>query len=80
MPQNGLRNSFSSSGLKWKVERRDKGLVVRCEATAVAEKEVPETSGERHEYQAEVGFSQLLLVCMLLWFWVIWVVVCMSDC
>ncbi|KAH7839590.1 hypothetical protein Vadar_006081 [Vaccinium darrowii] len=55
VPQNGLRNSFSSSGLKWKVERRDKGLVVRCEATAVAEKEVPETSGERHEYQAEVS-------------------------
>jgi len=55
VPQNRLRNSFSSSGLNWKVERRDKGLVVRCEATAVAEKEVPETSGERHEYQAEVS-------------------------
>lgn len=60
IPQNGLRNSFSKSGLKWKVERRETGLAVRCEAAggaAVAEKEVPEASGERHEYQAEVGFN-----------------------
>ncbi|KAF7133233.1 hypothetical protein RHSIM_Rhsim09G0120100 [Rhododendron simsii] len=58
IPQNGLRNSFSKSGLKWKVERRETGLAVRCEAAggaAVAEKEVPEASGERHEYQAEVS-------------------------
>ncbi|GFY88868.1 chaperone protein htpG family protein [Actinidia rufa] len=52
--QNGLRNSLSRSGLKWKIERRERGAVVRCEAT-VAEKEAPETSGERHEYQAEVS-------------------------
>ncbi|KAE9451121.1 hypothetical protein C3L33_16978, partial [Rhododendron williamsianum] len=58
IPQNGLRNSFSKSGLKWKVERRETGLAVRCEAAggaAVAEKEVPETSGKRHEYQAKVS-------------------------
>ncbi|XP_057494359.1 heat shock protein 90-5, chloroplastic-like [Actinidia eriantha] len=52
--QNGFRNSLSRSGLKWKIERRERGAVVRCEAT-VAEKEAPETSGERHEYQAEVS-------------------------
>ena len=55
--QNGLRNSLFWSGLKWKIERRERGAVVRCEAT-VAEKEAPETSGERHEYQAEVSLSQ----------------------
>ncbi|XP_057482492.1 heat shock protein 90-5, chloroplastic-like isoform X1 [Actinidia eriantha] len=52
--QNGMRNSLSRSGLKWKIERRERGAVVRCEAN-VAEKEAPETSGERHEYQAEVS-------------------------
>ncbi|KAA8529284.1 hypothetical protein F0562_033917 [Nyssa sinensis] len=54
LPQNGLRNSFSRSGLKWKLERRESRVVVRCEA-AVADKEAPETSGETHEYQAEVS-------------------------
>ncbi|GFZ18335.1 chaperone protein htpG family protein [Actinidia rufa] len=49
-----MRNSLSRSGLKWKIERRERGAVVRCEVN-VAEKEAPETSGERHEYQAEVS-------------------------
>ncbi|KAM7484472.1 hypothetical protein LguiA_000481 [Lonicera macranthoides] len=55
LPQIGTRsNSFSCSGLKWKLERRESRVVVRCEAAAVAEKEAPESSGEKHEYQAEV--------------------------
>ncbi|XP_042490883.1 heat shock protein 90-5, chloroplastic-like [Macadamia integrifolia] len=54
LPGNVLRNSLSSAGLKWKVEKRDSRVVVRCEA-AVAEKEVDETSGEKFEYQAEVS-------------------------
>ncbi|XAR55961.1 hypothetical protein NMG60_11036223 [Bertholletia excelsa] len=54
LPQNALRSSFSRSGLKWKLERRERGVVVRCDA-AVAEQEAPEASGERHEYQAEVS-------------------------
>ncbi|XP_059648700.1 heat shock protein 90-5, chloroplastic [Cornus florida] len=54
LPQNGLRNNFSRSGLKWKLERRESQVVVRCEA-AVAEKETAESSDERHEYQAEVS-------------------------
>nr|GLL43499.1 heat shock protein 90-5, chloroplastic [Ipomoea trifida] len=55
LPRNGLRNRLSSSGLKWKLERRDSSVVVRCEASAVAEKEAPESEGETHEYQAEVS-------------------------
>ncbi|CAK9142486.1 unnamed protein product [Ilex paraguariensis] len=54
LPKNGLRNSFSRSGLKWKLENRESRLVVRCEAV-VAEKEAPEEAGETHEYQAEVS-------------------------
>lgn len=58
LPQIGTRsNSFSCSGLKWKLERSESRVVVRCEAAAVAEKEAPESSGEKHEYQAEVRFS-----------------------
>ncbi|WOH15400.1 hypothetical protein DCAR_0934938 [Daucus carota subsp. sativus] len=54
LPQRGFKNGFSCGGLKWKLERRESGVVVRCEA-AVAEKEASETSeGETHEYQAEV--------------------------
>lgn len=57
--QNELKNSsFSCSGLKWKVDKRGSSVVVKCEASAVAEKEAPEASGEKHEYQAEVGFLQ----------------------
>ncbi|XP_043701357.1 heat shock protein 90-5, chloroplastic-like [Telopea speciosissima] len=54
-PGNVLRNSLSGAGLKWKVEKRDSRVVVRCEAAAVAEKEAAETSGEKFEYQAEVS-------------------------
>ena len=56
LPQNnGLRKGFSCSGLKWKPEKRSDQVSVRCKA-AVAEKESTDTSGEKFEYQAEVGF------------------------
>ncbi|XP_014520835.1 heat shock protein 90-5, chloroplastic isoform X1 [Vigna radiata var. radiata] len=45
------RTFFSAAGLRW-AQRRQRKLVVRCEA-AVAEKE--ETTGEKFEYQAEVS-------------------------
>ncbi|XP_041010371.1 heat shock protein 90-5, chloroplastic [Juglans microcarpa x Juglans regia] len=54
LPQNGPRKGFYSAGLKWKIERRDNRVAVRCEA-AVAEKEASESSGEKFEYQAEVS-------------------------
>lgn len=54
LPRNGLKNNFSRSGLWWKLERRQSRVVVRCEASAVAEKEAPESAGETYEYQAEV--------------------------
>ncbi|XP_073137695.1 heat shock protein 90-5, chloroplastic [Henckelia pumila] len=53
-PQSGSRASFSRRGLEWKPVRKQSGVVVRCEA-AVAEKEAPESTGETHEYQAEVS-------------------------
>ncbi|XP_075659871.1 heat shock protein 90-5, chloroplastic [Castanea sativa] len=58
VPQNDLRKRFpsSSSGLKWKYERRNHRFELRCEAAAVAEKEAADdTSGEKFEYQAEVS-------------------------
>lgn len=58
LPQNGPRKGFYSAGLKWKIERRDNRVAVRCEA-AVAEKEASESSGEKFEYQAEVGLFRL---------------------
>lgn len=61
--QNGLKNnSFSCSGLKLKVDKRGSSVVVKCEASAVAEKEAPEASGETHEYQAEVSRLMNLIV------------------
>ncbi|XP_075652719.1 uncharacterized protein LOC142623208 isoform X1 [Castanea sativa] len=54
VPQNGLRKHFSSSGLKWKYERRNHRFALRCEATAVAKKEAADTSGEKFENQAEI--------------------------
>ncbi|XP_077237658.1 chaperone protein htpG family protein [Tasmannia lanceolata] len=55
LPQSFLRRTrFSTSGLKWKLERTQNRTAVRCEA-AVAEKEASETSGEKFEYQAEVS-------------------------
>ncbi|KAL0424853.1 UNVERIFIED_CONTAM: Heat shock protein 90-5, chloroplastic [Sesamum radiatum] len=62
LPRNGLKNSFSRSGLEWKLERRPSGVVVRCEAAAVAEKEAPEGAGETYEYQAEVSRLMDLIV------------------
>ncbi|KAK2976373.1 hypothetical protein RJ640_008083 [Escallonia rubra] len=62
LQQSGFKNRFYCSGLKWKVERKRSSRVgVRCEA-AVAEKEVPETSGETYEYQAEVSRLMDLIV------------------
>lgn len=54
-------SSFSCSGLKWKLDKRDSRVVVRCEA-AVVDKEAPEASGETHEYQAEVSRLMDLIV------------------
>ncbi|KAJ9709455.1 hypothetical protein PVL29_001098 [Vitis rotundifolia] len=54
VPPNGLRKGFSCSGLKWKLEKRGSRVGVRCEA-GVAEKEAPDTPGEKFEYQAEVS-------------------------
>lgn len=60
LPRNGFRNGFLKSGLKWELDGRENRIIVKCEggggASAVAEKEAPEASGETHEYQAEVGF------------------------
>ncbi|PON76757.1 Heat shock protein Hsp90 family [Trema orientale] len=63
VPQNGLRRKAlsSSSHLKWKLERRNNRIGVRCEAT-VAEKEETDTSGEKFEYQAEVSRLMDLIV------------------
>lgn len=54
IPPNALGKGFSPSGLKWKLEKRCSRVAVRCEA-GVAEKEAPDTTGEKFEYQAEVG-------------------------
>ncbi|KAF5178526.1 Chaperone protein htpg [Thalictrum thalictroides] len=61
--QNVFRNGLSSSGLKWKLEKREHQLAVRCEA-AVAEPEVaPEVpQGDKYEYQAEVSRLMDLIV------------------
>ncbi|KAM0003291.1 putative Heat shock protein Hsp90 family [Helianthus debilis subsp. tardiflorus] len=61
--QNGVKNgSFLCSGLKLDVGKRGSGVVVRCEASAVAEKETSEGSGEMFEYQAEVSRLMNLIV------------------
>ncbi|KAF5762095.1 putative Heat shock protein Hsp90 family [Helianthus annuus] len=61
--QNGLKvNNFSCSGLNWKVGKRGNSVVVKCEASAVAEKEATESSGETYEYQAEVSRLMNLIV------------------
>ncbi|GJR69009.1 heat shock protein 90-5, chloroplastic [Tanacetum coccineum] len=53
----------SSGGLKWKVDKRvGNSVVVRCEASAVAEKESSEAPGETYEYQAEVSRLMNLIV------------------
>lgn len=48
------RSSFPAAGLRCKVQRRERRMGPRCEA-AVTEKEADEASGEKFEYQAEVG-------------------------
>ncbi|XP_039033525.1 heat shock protein 90-5, chloroplastic isoform X2 [Hibiscus syriacus] len=55
LPPNGLTKAFSCTGLRWKLEKRNNRIAFRCEASAVAEKEAEETSGEKFEYQAEVS-------------------------
>ncbi|KAL6538841.1 hypothetical protein OROMI_025167 [Orobanche minor] len=62
LPRNGSKNTFSRSGLEWKLERKESRVVVRCEAAAVAEKEAPQTDGETYEYQAEVSRLMDLIV------------------
>ncbi|XP_022776681.1 heat shock protein 90-5, chloroplastic isoform X3 [Durio zibethinus] len=54
LPRNGLNQAFSCSGLRWKLEKRSNRIAVRCEKSAVAEKQAEETTGEKFEYQAEV--------------------------
>ncbi|KAJ0828603.1 putative Heat shock protein Hsp90 family [Helianthus annuus] len=61
--QNRVKNgSFLCSGLKLEGGKRGSGVVVRCEASAVAEKETSEGSGEMFEYQAEVSRLMNLIV------------------
>ena len=46
------------------MEGQRSGVVVRCEAAAVAEKEAPESSAETFEYQAEVRILSFLHFCV----------------
>ncbi|GFP95302.1 heat shock protein 83 [Phtheirospermum japonicum] len=62
LPRNGLKNTFSRSGLEWRLERKESRVVVRCEAAVVAEREAPESDGETYEYQAEVSRLMDLIV------------------
>ncbi|XP_059317102.1 heat shock protein 90-5, chloroplastic [Lycium ferocissimum] len=60
--RNNIKNGFlKSGGLKCKQDKRDgRVVVVRCDASAVAEKE--ESSEETYEYQAEVSRLMDLIV------------------
>lgn len=62
--KSGLKSSgLTCSGLKWKVDKRvGNSVVVRCEASAVAEKETSDAPGETYEYQAEVSRLMNLIV------------------
>ncbi|KAJ8570059.1 hypothetical protein K7X08_006636 [Anisodus acutangulus] len=60
LARNNIKNGFLQSGLKWKHDKRDARVVVRCEVSAVAEKE--EASEETYEYQAEVSRLMDLIV------------------
>lgn len=66
-PQNGLRKGFSCSALNWDLQKRNNRPLVRCEA-AVAEKEAADTSGEKFEYQAEVGLSLFFDILWIFYF------------
>lgn len=59
MPRSG---GLTCAGLKWNLQKRNKRVGIRCDA-AVADKEAPDTSGEKFEYQAEVGLSLCFLFC-----------------
>ncbi|KAK4357956.1 hypothetical protein RND71_023566 [Anisodus tanguticus] len=63
LARSNIKNGFLQSGLKWKQDKRDARVVVRCEASAVAEKEeASESSGDTYEYQAEVSRLMDLIV------------------
>ncbi|KAL6570975.1 hypothetical protein OROGR_000525 [Orobanche gracilis] len=62
LPRNGFKNTFSRTGLEWKLERKESRVVVRCEAADVAEKEAPQSDVETYEYQAEVSRLMDLIV------------------
>ncbi|XP_068637354.1 heat shock protein 90-5, chloroplastic-like [Aristolochia californica] len=49
-----LKAGFHVKGLKWNLERQQYRIAVRCQA-GVAEKDAPEASEEKFEYQAEVS-------------------------
>lgn len=53
MPRSG---GLTCAGLKWNLQKRNRRVGIRCDS-AVAEKEAADTSGEKFEYQAEVGLS-----------------------
>ncbi|KAI9091934.1 hypothetical protein K1719_027869 [Acacia pycnantha] len=54
-PTSFIRNGFSSSGLKWKLEGRINKMVVRCDAAVAEKEEATDAPGEKFEYQAEVS-------------------------
>ncbi|KAG8498671.1 hypothetical protein CXB51_004987 [Gossypium anomalum] len=61
---NALNKAFSCFRLRWKLEKRKNRIVVRYEASAIAEKEAEDTFVEKFEYQAEqfgVGFYSAFL-------------------
>lgn len=79
VPQSGLRKGFACSGLKWRLERQNRQVTVRCDA-AVAEKEVADAPGEEFEYQAEVGLYLFLLKFGSFGFWLNWVLKFIINC
>ncbi|KAH9707798.1 Heat shock protein 90-5 [Citrus sinensis] len=58
LPRSG---GLTCAGLKWNLQKRNKRVGIRCDA-AVADKEAPDTSGEKFEYQAEVSRLMDLIV------------------
>lgn len=67
IPYNRLRHGLSGGGLKWQIETKQNRTFVRCD-TAVADKEAADASGEKFEYQAEVGFCRINGFLLLLFF------------
>lgn len=66
-PHNKLSRNCPKFSISKKNQRKPSKLSVRCDA-AVAEQEAPEASGEKFEYQAEVGngFSFFFFVVSLI--------------